>query len=225
DVALAAVDLQLRLQAVVGEPRHLDAGERHLQVVADRLGEGSVGASREDDDLSHRCSALAGPTGPAHHRTASARTSAAARLPDGDRDDRAMPDRPRTPRRLLVGGLVVALVVAGVLAVWLLRRAPEPPTPAWRVEVEDVTDADHARCESVTGATGRPQRVGDLLLATVVTSSAGRYLADMTGSVLVAVDPVTGEIVWQLPFAAPDERSVTRCAVTDAATIICVGAV
>src|SRR5690606_27521774 len=54
---------------------------------------------------------------------------------------------------------------------------------------------------------------------------AGRYLADMTGSVLVAVDPVTGEIVWQLPFAAPDERSVTRCAVTDAATIICVGAV
>lgn len=119
----------------------------------------------------------------------------------------------------------MALVVAGVLAVWLLRRAPEPPTPAWRVEVEDVTDADHARFESVTGATGRPQRVGDLLLATVVTSSAGRYLADMTGSVLVAVDPVTGEIVWQLPFAAPDERSVTRCAVTDAATIICVGAV
>ena len=53
DVALAAVGLQLRLEAVVAEPADLHRGQPHAERVADGAGEGAVGASAEDDDLTH----------------------------------------------------------------------------------------------------------------------------------------------------------------------------
>ena len=51
DVALAAVRLELRLQAVVAEPGQLDRAELDAERVADGGGEGAVGAAAEDDDL------------------------------------------------------------------------------------------------------------------------------------------------------------------------------
>ena len=51
DVALAAVGLELGLEAVVAEPGHLHRGQLDAEGVADGGGEGPVGAAAEDDDL------------------------------------------------------------------------------------------------------------------------------------------------------------------------------
>jgi hypothetical protein len=50
-VPLAAVRLELGLQAVVAEAGDLDRAQLDAERLADRLGEGSVAASAEDDDL------------------------------------------------------------------------------------------------------------------------------------------------------------------------------
>jgi hypothetical protein len=52
-VALAAVGLQLDLEAVVGEAGVPRRRQRHLQVLADGGGEVPVGRAAEDDDLAH----------------------------------------------------------------------------------------------------------------------------------------------------------------------------
>jgi hypothetical protein len=43
DVALAAVGLELRLEAVVAEPGDVHPGQRHPERVTDRAGEGTMG--------------------------------------------------------------------------------------------------------------------------------------------------------------------------------------
>ena len=53
DVALAAVGLELDLQAVVAEPLDLDRGRSDVQGLADRSGQLAVGTTAEDDDFAH----------------------------------------------------------------------------------------------------------------------------------------------------------------------------
>ena len=53
DVALAAVGLELDLQAVVAETLDLDRGRSDVQGLADRSGQLTVGTAAEDDDFAH----------------------------------------------------------------------------------------------------------------------------------------------------------------------------
>ena len=53
DVALPAVRLELRLQAVVAEALDLDGGEVDGQLGADVGGQLPVGTAGEDDDVAH----------------------------------------------------------------------------------------------------------------------------------------------------------------------------
>jgi hypothetical protein len=52
-VSLAAVALELDLDAVVGEPGHPGGQQRYAEVLADLGGEPGVGASGEDSDVAH----------------------------------------------------------------------------------------------------------------------------------------------------------------------------